>query len=58
VLGESRKSIDVAAAEHFLPRDSGNATIEMSAATAALVLIVWAAIFLSAGRWWTKRVDA
>ena len=58
VLGGSRRLIDVAAAEHFLPRDSGNATIEMSAATALLVLIAWAVIFLSAGRWWTNRVDA
>jgi hypothetical protein len=32
--------------------------LAMSGATAVLVLVVWAAIFLSAGRWWTKRVDA
>ena len=30
----------------------------MSTATALLVLLVWAAIFLGAGRWWTNRVDA
>jgi hypothetical protein len=58
VLGNSRKLIDVAAAEHFLPRDSSNATVVMSTATALVVLLVWAAIFLSAGRWWTNRVDA
>ena len=33
-------------------------TVAMSTATALLVLLVWAAIFLWAGRWWTNRVDA
>ena len=58
VLGSARKLIDVAAAEHFVPRGSNNTTIAMSTATALLVLLVWAAIFLGAGRWWTNRVDA
>ncbi len=57
-LGSSRKLIDVAAAEHFLPRDTGNETVVMSTATALVVLLVWAGIFLGAGRWWTNRVDA
>ena len=58
VLGSSRKLIDVAAAEHFLPRDANNTTVIMSTSTALLVLVVWTAIFLWAGRWWTNRVDA
>jgi len=58
VLGSARKLVDVAAAEHFLPRDANNPTFTMSSATALLVLIVWAAVFLGFGRWWTKRVDA
>ncbi len=58
VLGGARKLIDVGAAEHFLPRESGNAEIAMSTGTALLVLLAWAAIFLWAGRWWTNRVDA
>jgi hypothetical protein len=57
-LGTARKLIDVAAAEHFLPRESGNVTVTMSTVTALVVLIVWSAIFLGAGRWWTNRVDA
>jgi hypothetical protein len=58
VLGSARKLIDVAAAEHFVPRGSNGTTITMSTATALFVLVVWAAIFLGFGRWWTKRVDA
>ncbi len=58
VLGGSRKLIDVAAAEHFLPRDNNDMTVVMSTATALVVLLVWVAIFLGAGRWWTNRVDA
>jgi hypothetical protein len=57
-LGTARKLIDVAAAEHFLPRESGNVTVTMSTVTALVVLIVWSAIFVGAGRWWTNRVDA
>ena len=57
-LGSSRKLIDVAAADHFMPRDNGNVTVTMSTATALVVLLVWAAIFLGVGRWWTNRIDA
>jgi hypothetical protein len=58
VLGGSRKAIDVAAAEHFLPRSAGNNTIAMSTGTALLVLLIWVGVFSWAGRWWTNRVDA
>lgn len=57
-LGSARKLIDVAAAEHFLPRDATDTTLTMSTAAAVVVLLVWAAVFLAAGRWWTNRVDA
>jgi hypothetical protein len=30
----------------------------MSTVTALIVLVVWAAVFMRAGRWWTNRVDA
>jgi hypothetical protein len=57
-LGGARNLIDVAAAEQLTPRHMIDNHLAMSGATAVLVLVVWAAIFLSAGRWWTKRVDA
>lgn len=57
-LGDARKLIDVAAVEHFLPRESGNTTVAMSTPTALVVLLAWSAIFLGVGRWWTNRVDA
>ncbi len=56
-LGSVRKGIDVAAAEHFLPDRQGR-QVTMSTATAVIVLVVWAAVFSRAGRWWTNRVDA
>jgi hypothetical protein len=57
-LGSVRKFIDVAAAEHFLPRTSGDTRIAMSSLAAALILLGWALVFTSAGRWWTMRRDA
>jgi hypothetical protein len=57
-LGGARKFIDVAAAEHFLPRTSGDTRIAMSSAAAVLVLLGWALVFSRAGRWWTIRRDA
>ncbi len=57
-LGGARKLIDVAAAEHFAPASSGNSRVAVTGATAVLVLIVWAAVALTAGRWWTQRRDA
>jgi hypothetical protein len=57
-LGGSRKFIDVAAAEHFLPRGVDTGAIPMAGATAVLVLFAWAAVFLTAGRFWTQRRDA
>lgn len=58
ILGGSRKFIDVAAAEHFLPRSPGESTIVMSATTALVVLAVYAGVFLASGRWYTRRRDA
>ena len=57
-LGSARKLIDVAAIEHFLPDASSGQQVAMSTATAIIVLIAWAAVFSSAGRWWTTRRDA
>jgi len=57
-LGNVRKGIDVAAFEHFAPGHAIEDRVSMSAATAVLVLLVWAAVFLQAGRWWTVRRDA
>ncbi len=57
-LGGVRKGIDVAAAEHFAPRHTIDNQFYMSTGTAVLVLVLWAAVFQSAGRWWTNRVDA
>ena len=30
----------------------------MSTGTALLVLVLWSAVFIGAGRWWTNRIDA
>jgi ABC-type transport system involved in multi-copper enzyme maturation permease subunit len=57
-LGGARDLIDVAAAEQLAPRHMIDNHLTMSAATAVLVLVVWAVIFLSAGRFWTNRRDA
>lgn len=57
-LGGARKIIDVAAAQHFAPRHAIDNRIPMSSATALLTLVVWAVVFLRAGRWWTNRTDA
>jgi hypothetical protein len=57
-LGSARKGIDVAAAEHFAPRHTLDSAVHMSTVTALIVLVVWAAVFMRAGRWWTNRVDA
>ncbi|MDX6452178.1 MAG: hypothetical protein QOH16_2227 [Gaiellaceae bacterium] len=57
-LGSVRKFIDVAAAEHFLPRTNGDTRIAMSSLAAGLILLGWAAVFSGAGRWWTTRRDA
>jgi hypothetical protein len=56
-LGGVRKFIDVAAAEHFSPTTDAT-KIGMSTVTALLVLLGWALVFTSAGRWWTTRRDA
>lgn len=57
-LGGARKFLDVAAAEHFVPGGRGDQHISMSTATAVIVLVVWAAVFARAGRFWTNRIDA
>ncbi|MEN3341052.1 MAG: hypothetical protein V7644_456 [Actinomycetota bacterium] len=57
-LGGARKGIDVAAIEHFAPEHAIHHQVPMSAVTAVLVLLVWAAVFLRGGRWWTARRDA
>ncbi len=57
-LGGARKFIDVAAAQHFLPRGVDDTPVLMSGATALLVLAGWIVVFQGAGRWWTERRDA
>ena len=57
-LGGARKYIDVAAAQHFLPPGVNDRVIPMSGIAAVLVLVVWAAVFQRAGRWWVLRRDA
>jgi len=57
-LGNARKAIDVAAAEHFAPAHSMDRPVTMSTLSALIVLAAWSAAFFGAGRWWTKRVDA
>jgi hypothetical protein len=57
-LGGARKFIDVAASGHFLPAGVDSSGIPMSTATAFLVLFAWAAVFTTAGRFWTNRRDA
>jgi hypothetical protein len=57
-LGGARRAIDLAAIDHFGPSQYVNDDVAMSTATAVLVLLVWIALFSSAGRWWTKRRDA
>jgi hypothetical protein len=57
-LGSIRKGIDVAAIEHFAPHQYVTEQVRMTTVTALLVLIGWAVVFSSAGRWWTNRRDA
>jgi hypothetical protein len=57
-LGGARKFIDVAAAQHFLPPGVNDRVIPMSGVTAVVILLVWAAVFQRAGRWWVLRRDA
>jgi hypothetical protein len=59
ILGSARAFIDVAAAQHFLPlsADQGD-RIAMSSGKAVVVLLIWVAAFMAAGRFWTSRRDA
>jgi len=59
ILGRARAYIDVAAAQHFLPSsaDQGD-RIAMSSGKALVVLLLWTAVFMAAGRFWTSRRDA
>jgi ABC-type transport system involved in multi-copper enzyme maturation permease subunit len=59
ILGSARTYIDVAAAQHFLPAsaDQGD-QIAMSSGKALVVLLIWTAVFMAAGRFWTRRRDA
>jgi hypothetical protein len=58
ILGGARRYIDVAAAQHFLPPGVDDAPIAMSTGTALFVLFAWAAVFVTAGQFWTTRRDA
>lgn len=57
-LGGARKGLDVAAAQSFAPPHIIDRPIAMSASTAVIVLVAWAALFSGAGRFWTVRRDA
>ena len=56
-LGGARKVIDVAAAEHILPRVDRDNAVPMSTGIALVVLVVWIVIFQRAGEWWMSRRD-
>ncbi len=56
-LGGVRRFIDVAAAEHLLPRSANDTPIAMSTASAILVLAAWVIVFQQAGLWWVNRRD-
>jgi ABC-type transport system involved in multi-copper enzyme maturation permease subunit len=59
LLGFSRKGLYTAAANRLDPSITGrDGLIHMSTGTAILVLLVWAALFLALGAWWTQRRDA
>ena len=57
-LGGARKLVDTAAAEQLAPRHMIDNHLPMSNLTALIVVAVWAALFLWAGRFWTSRTDA
>jgi len=57
-LAGFRKAIDVAAIQHFAPKGAIDDKLMMSSGLALLVVVVWAAIALGAGRRWTQRIDA
>ena len=57
-LGGARKLIDVAAAQHFLPKGVDDTPIAMATSTAIIVLLGWAAVAMAIGRFWTQRRDA
>jgi hypothetical protein len=56
-LGGARKFINEAAAQHLLPTQDQDVHLSMSTWFALLVMVVWIAIFQSAGQWWTERRD-
>lgn len=59
LLGAARKGIDTAAVAQFAPGSiTRDEPVHMAKITAVLVLLGWAAVFLTAGRWWTQRRDA
>ncbi len=58
-LGSLRESLSVAAEDRLVPVSVGGAyTVPLSVWTAALVLLLWAALALLAGAWQTARRDA
>jgi len=57
-LGSARKALNTVAARSFAPTRFEHQNITMSVAGAIAVLLIWAAAFSGAGRWWTNRRDA
>jgi hypothetical protein len=58
-LGSARKGIDGAAVTQLAPpKFQQDAPVHMSELTALLVILAWAAVFIVAGNWWTRRRDA
>jgi hypothetical protein len=57
-LGSARKALTTVAAHSFAPTRFEHQNVTMSAAAAVAVLLIWAAAFTGAGRWWTNRRDA
>lgn len=62
-LGSAREGLLSQAIAHFSPIDVGGrgghgAVVSMSQGTALVVLAAWLAVFLAAGSWRTRRIDA
>jgi hypothetical protein len=60
LLGSARKGFTTVAISHFDPAIGGdrNPAVPVSTATALLVLLCYAVVFLGLGAWWTQRRDA
>jgi hypothetical protein len=56
-LGNARKFVNEAAAQHLLPRQDQDVYLAMSTGFAIVVMLVWIVVFQRVGQWWTERRD-